>query len=161
MLNQKLLLWPFCIDRGFACEWLVGVCSCWFQSENFVSNLFCYQTSATPRKLHTNFPLYSTIWQVNRRHQLSGHPNTLNFQQVADQQKWSKTLNCWKMTIAILGHITRPLHLKLSLNKLKDQHLSIYLSILPACLPACLALPCPALTWPNLTYLPTPILWPA
>ena len=25
MLNQKLLLWTFCIDRGFACEWLVGV----------------------------------------------------------------------------------------------------------------------------------------
>ena len=25
MLNQKLLLWTFCIDCGFACEWLVGV----------------------------------------------------------------------------------------------------------------------------------------
>ena len=25
MLNKKLLLWTFCIDRGFACEWLVGV----------------------------------------------------------------------------------------------------------------------------------------
>ena len=26
MLNQKLLLWTFCTDRGFVCEWLVGVC---------------------------------------------------------------------------------------------------------------------------------------
>ena len=25
MLNRKLLLWTFCIDRGFACEWLIGV----------------------------------------------------------------------------------------------------------------------------------------
>ena len=25
MLNQELLLWTFCVDRGFACEWLVGV----------------------------------------------------------------------------------------------------------------------------------------
>ena len=25
MRNQKLLLWIFCIDRGFAREWLVGV----------------------------------------------------------------------------------------------------------------------------------------
>ena len=25
MLNQKLLLGTFCIDRGFACKWLAGV----------------------------------------------------------------------------------------------------------------------------------------
>ena len=29
MLNQKLFLWTFFIDRGFACEWLVGVLCTW------------------------------------------------------------------------------------------------------------------------------------
>ena len=43
LLNQKLLLWTFRIDRGFACEWLVGVLYgqryCKLNDEEFTSHI--------------------------------------------------------------------------------------------------------------------------
>ena len=88
MLNQKLLLWTFCIDRSFACEWLVGVLTDGKHSSKFTFLTFI-------EVYLRNESICKLTWYTLTMHveNTMGHVGHINSRRMSEN--WKLFLNCF------------------------------------------------------------------